>query len=730
MKRWIPFTAVCLVLCFLIGAQTGSTTQADHMATTEAAAANTQTTVAVINSDTSVMVDGVSVNYSSAVIDALGDEFVLVSPAMADTGFENGSYGAVITFPSDVSQKVLSFNSSQPEKVQIGFKVNPNLSGEDYLDTYMRIVSLEMSMNTTLAGTYVSSIFTQVHLAQDEVTKVFQNDQSDLSALGDVNLTDFTTQVNWDEPPEIKLDVTTADTSAFYQQVVSFADTVSTLYLDSYDQASSQYLGMRTGLYRLTDDLPRQRDDWLDLTSAWSDNLIDYTQKVEQFAADVEANQTELQRWYQQVADWSDAVAQYQFGVITWHHNVQEWFGKAQDWYVGYQQYLTDATKFADDNADYREQLNNFLSSLQTWETDLNGYRTDLANWAQSLSQKQTDLDKAAASIASLRTSIEGLPPIPDPDADEYRANPAAYQVAMKAWYDALHALAAGLPDLATLSTTTGVGDKAPEFAYDGRLAPDLKLDLSTSATDLLPPQLDAPGSDPNLKAPAPVDKLSLTNPDQLRMPPTDPPPVPENFWIGLNQLHDQLASFSVEDYLSDEVKHQVAVALSGYEHDLNAVRDDLSNQFQGNVMKLLDAQSTYDAYLSALRSQALQTEATEQDNLRQVLKEYTRIKTANSENTKERLERFANMMSESRSPAGTNRDLVGFTVNPVEFTAPEMNPGETHVIQVSVINTYQTAMQITAWVLAGLGLITLLSYIWTSRSRKRREVATAAGIY
>ena len=72
------------------------------------------TAIAVVNSDMGVEIDGERINYSASIIETLDANFTLVSPAMAESGFESGAYGAVITFPSDVSSRIVSFNTQHP----------------------------------------------------------------------------------------------------------------------------------------------------------------------------------------------------------------------------------------------------------------------------------------------------------------------------------------------------------------------------------------------------------------------------------------------------------------------------------------------------------------------------------------------------------------------------------------------------------------------------------------
>ena len=85
-KRWMPFIVLSMMVTFLAGRWLGAASQADHALARQDIQAHTQTAIAVVNADAGVMVDGEIQNYSSAIIDTLGYDFVLVSPAMALTG--------------------------------------------------------------------------------------------------------------------------------------------------------------------------------------------------------------------------------------------------------------------------------------------------------------------------------------------------------------------------------------------------------------------------------------------------------------------------------------------------------------------------------------------------------------------------------------------------------------------------------------------------------------------
>lgn len=150
-KRWIPFILTCIAVAFISGQLIGANAQVEHSEQREEAQAILQTTIAVINADIGSYIEGERQNFSAAIIDTLDDDFVLVSPAMAYTGLSLGLYGAVITFPSHVSERVHSFNTHNPEQIRLEFQINPNLPEQDFIETHTKIMDLQMAINTTIA---------------------------------------------------------------------------------------------------------------------------------------------------------------------------------------------------------------------------------------------------------------------------------------------------------------------------------------------------------------------------------------------------------------------------------------------------------------------------------------------------------------------------------------------------------------------------------------------------
>jgi hypothetical protein len=154
--------------------------------------------------------------------------------------------------------------------------------------------------------------------------------------------------------------------------------------------------------------------------------------------------------------------------------------------------------------------------------------------------------------------------------------------------------------------------------------------------------------------------QLEATQPEN---PNVDPPPRPDDFWASLNSMHDQLGSFEVDSYLSDDIKKQVAYLLANYQAYLDTVRADLVGQFSENIQKMVAVHDSYGLYLMDLRASAVQTESEEQKKLQDSLSQFYALKEHTSKDTLARLSTFANMLPESRMAGGFNQNLIHYTI-------------------------------------------------------------------
>ena len=889
----------CIAVAFISGQLFGANAQVDHQDARVETQAIMQTTIAVINADTGSIVDGERQNFSAAIIDTLGDDFVLVSPAMAYTGLTSGMYGAVITFPSHVSERVLSFNTQNPEQIRLEFQINPNLPEQDFIETHTRIMDLQMAINTTIAYTYVSSILDQFHAAQDEVDMIFLNDLAHLEALGIVNMEQFTASLQLDTLPNLPLDLNAPVTSHFLTSVTDFAELVADMYQSSFDSAVEDYLYMRSGLIAMTEHFPEQEREWMDALEVWSDIFAQYGADLQAYSSLVRNHQMALENWYMQASfwnedlmgqqenlgdwfddisywndylleherdsfdwflfasNWSDDLTMYQLDLESWHiiatmwneqlisHDISamEWLEEALSWHEESENHKIDmldwldilgiwnydAGNWFDASQYYIDALDDFgqdvyailtytvlehqtaMDDLDNWLYDfqndildvlfyliddynyavdemaivfdnLTDWQDDLNDYVYMLQSQITSLQSAISSMQSAIVSIQTtIPPITFASDDPV----AAYQqrAALQSWRNGAVAIvnSLSLPS-PTFSLIPQLDPDTPvidilDIPYEWDpyiILPDLLLDVSlyigdfTIPTVAIPsPQYNPPAFEgasqpymliepPELITEQPPEPPTLEtdqpdNPPQItELPPLsaiqpvinqpgDPsrldayqpdspligrPPRADDFWDSLNDMHRQLMRFDVDDYLTSAYRWEVQRLLRDYERYLDYIRFDLASQFDDNVDMLLDIRFGYTDFLSDLRTDAIQAEADTIDQLHNTLDIFTQRIEDTSEDTRDRLQAFAGMMPESRTPLGPNRNLTRFTVAPFDIVTPQIRE-LTAIVEVeaeTIAPTFENHLWIAIAVLGGVFVITVGSYGITWLRKKGGE--------
>jgi len=648
-----------------------------------------------------VVVDGERLNYSNEIIETLGaEDFVLVSIGVAETGFENGAYGAIVKFPADVSEKILTFNSQRPERVQLEFQVNKNLTEQNFIDTNLKIMNLQVSINTTLAYTYVASIYRQFHNAQDHLEFVFRNNMESLQSMDTIRLPAFSSGLDLDELPEILLETEGVDTAQHKDMVSGFAEMVSGVYLSSYEAASQTYLFMREGMFELIDVLPDQENDWIGKMIAWATVKIEYSDEVSLFTQDLEEYSDKLQEWLDNVYVWYgdagiwhthhkltyDETKEYIDEVFAyvelleneiepvllrlqelydmlepslemlneWHDEMEPFFNKLHEWYGEIGTAIDDIEGWLSDLEGWEGYVASDMNTLNIYQIDLNTAQGYLANWYSGLSA-------SSAQCAGCITCT--LPPPLQPLELSIPSLPIGFKIT-----DLPEELDIILPDLDDDFPLPELNDE-----YEPPGADEFKVPAFDDLIDEMPD-----GDIPELP-----DKIELREPPDNTTPAfTEPaperptelqPPRPDDFWASVSFMHNQLSEFDVDEFLSDDVHGMVLGFLSSFDDFLGFLSDDMDMQFDLNLMELDRVRFGYIEYLAGLKADTLQGEADEQERLRGDLDEIIGINESNHDNTHGRLSEFAGMMPESRTQAGMNRDLVDFTVAPFEFVRPEV---------------------------------------------------------
>ncbi|MCL2365055.1 MAG: hypothetical protein FWC71_10385 [Defluviitaleaceae bacterium] len=874
--RLVPLLLVLIVAAFFAGQYIGASGEFARNRALEAEREVVQTTIAVVNADTGIANNGTNQNFSAAIIDTLGDEFVLVSPSMAQMGFLTGLYGAVITFPSHVSQRILSFNANNPEQVRLEFQINPMLTEQDFIYVHSRILNLQLAINTSLAYTYVSSIFEQFHDAQDQINRVFLNDQAHLSALQRVHMETFSPLLQLGALPHVPLVPNPPETAHIFADMVHFVDTVSNLFMSSHMNATHDYMDMRETLISMTMNFSNQEDEWMAQLRDWSELFTAFGDELWEYSFYIRDRQFDLMSWSNRAYLWDDSLAFFQEGLLAWYVMVLDWSegldthqGSMDDWrnvietqigqIVDYHQIITvwmqnalvwlDEIEahnedmhdwhiitaiFHDDLSLSRADLHFWMSALLEWfeesedwydaavdfTTELNVFAQYMNDYFYEVMQANEDVVNALMDWYDLQyTRIAGILVVIN-SYNEYVDNLHAVQAGLTYWYEALtdftfmlstsaaaievileaippppspagidvvldmqlmnqwHADVTNLwnnlnnelenidltvptqpPDMPPISTIDlsvfdDWGGVTSPPAIDIQLR-HIELDLEDVAfyapeqpppdytgADIPNPIAEPPlfiiGSlfdlpEPNLRTPQDTPLFFGTQPLIFDVPifhvpgdivaidavkPGAPleraPPRPDDFWSSLGSVHRQLLTFDISNYLTPAYRAAVQRMIWKYENYLHTARHDLSTQINTNIHMMHDVRFAYNAFLTDLRTETLQTEADTIERLNNTLGIFNDIVLETSNDTVSRLSTFSQMMPESRTPLGLNSALAQFTVAPFEFITPDAREAITQLPALDdALATHERRIWTILAILMVVVFITVGSYVY-----------------
>ncbi|MDR2546455.1 MAG: hypothetical protein LBC96_02955 [Lachnospiraceae bacterium] len=559
-KGWIVLAICVIAITFLAGLITGERYERERISSHMAASKAITNTIAVINMDMGAQNGGIHENYAFSIIQTLGEQYTLVSANMAYNGYQNGSYGAVITFPGDVSEKILSFNSHNPERVRLEYLINPNMPEEQYIDTYMEIISLQHSINRAISYMTINSFFAELHDSQDEIRHIFANDLKDMMALEEIQHGNFTQRINMDEIPNVELETKSIDMSHYVNGLNYFAEQVSESYLLSYAYAKDYYNKLKTDMDKTIASAEETAEQWLNILMEW----------VITYEANVLLYESELATYKEDLTTSVFHAVAYNDDLEKWHVELDEWYNEAG--ILHYQ--------------------------LSEWFDEVFNY------------------------------------------FDEYLSE-----------HDLEH------EDLPLFEFSPPLFSLTPPMGYDG--TSEFDKDYFESIT--VPESLEVLGLPVSAE---PVELKEL-----------------------LVKLDEQLNTYDIDNYLSDDVRSEVGDIIEQYSHYLESVKLDLNRQYDENLLLLQEASNEYSNYFREWKAAALEAQEAEQVMLQETLDAFYTIKSATSNDNIERLLSFSTRMPESRTSAGVNLSVVDFAIQPFEITAPTvrsmirtgMDTGETN---------------------------------------------------
>lgn len=665
-KRWIYLFVSGAALLFVVGIWLGTKIEIEQVNIQNSYSSGISGTIAVVNQDVGVISSGETLNYSEAFISSLSGDYKTVSYKEAQEGLGKGDFSAVLVFPSNLSASVYSLNESTLQSPQVQFTVNKFLPEGEYIGTYIKLLDLESNINKTISYLYVTSLYDEFHDAQDQVKKVLKNGEDDLSALDNLKLHDFRLDVDWSDLPEVDITFNEIDFEEFISDVRGYADDISKKYTDSYAAAQKDYDEIDSDMLSIINNILPQEENWYGNICGV---VADYQEQLNQ-----------QQMYNTQIKKQLDA---YVSEVEEWKYEVETYD----------QAYKHSADKFKDDTEECYESMfdlakiiiNDFYSLLLQYESTLADTDTDCMETPDYPMISIDFMYKKDSDGISLRDQI---------GADV---------------------------------------DKIKDF-FDSDLDFNESLDLNSS--DSSDKNAVAVSGESNFRQNIPSFDFTYTPPN-IPIYSNDLGDIPNNqninIPVDLNQtfldscvlLTEESQKYNPLDYLNDTTKGQIDSIIDLYRSNLYVVDGRLSNNVISNNNLFMNGFNVLNSYVSTLKSDASTAYSNQEKDLEDALFAFYTVKETSNEENKSLLESFSEKLPNSRKNSVTNKELVNFTISPIEFAEGEIRNSEKtdFISDRDLLQIYQTIIFI-AVVLVILSIVVISMIYLRDRRREKHNNA------
>ncbi|NRD77644.1 type VII secretion protein EsaA [Bacillus sp. BRMEA1] len=142
---------------------------------------NQKLNVALVNEDQGATYKGQKYQLGNEFITHIENDnkhnWYVVSRGVAENGMDHNVYNMMIVIPNDFSQKALSFDSKDPEKVELNYKVNPIANGNLKAEADQTANSILKDFNQRIIDVYFASVIGNLHDAQDNIQTLVNKEQ-------------------------------------------------------------------------------------------------------------------------------------------------------------------------------------------------------------------------------------------------------------------------------------------------------------------------------------------------------------------------------------------------------------------------------------------------------------------------------------------------------------------------------------------------------------------------
>jgi len=360
--------------------------------------------IAVINQDTGADTPHGNRNYAAHIIaNILGDDYRLVSPAMAQTGMDTGLYAATLTFPADFSYRILTLDNRYPQRTTLDFRVNPHLPEARYIEVYAQLLALQIAINTTLADMYIHSVLAALHDGQDQIEQIFANDLATQAALAYLFLDAFAAALQLDHLPDNPLETVPVDVTTQVELLRTYADRIADLYLGAYHEASSAHALTAAAVVALMTGFNTGAQTWVDNLEDWAELIENYSGQVATYSTAIHALRGLLDTWHGGLDDWNTALAASWANINADHTALATWYAAAVDRETNWEDFWDEVIGFSNGTEEFRkalldlhddevERLNNHIAAINTAAGEVASWFEDLEEFHGEAVDLQADL--------------------------------------------------------------------------------------------------------------------------------------------------------------------------------------------------------------------------------------------------------------------------------------------------------------------------------------------------
>lgn len=243
MLKWLRKIIQFLIVIILIGVSYLCGCYVSRFRQNQKENKSTVTTIAVVNADSGITIDGKLTNYAEELMAFPDVNFTVTGLNDAREGIASDKYAAYILIPSDFSDSVNSINA-EPRKAQLTYELNTNLREDVQIKVVNDIHNFMLNLSTNISYIFVDAILREVHAVQDNSKSIMANDISDMEAVCGIKTDDLIEGVEYEALEEGTMEIEYLDLSDDFQAVSDLSDGIYLTYETDMQAAEDALLAI------------------------------------------------------------------------------------------------------------------------------------------------------------------------------------------------------------------------------------------------------------------------------------------------------------------------------------------------------------------------------------------------------------------------------------------------------------------------------------------------------